>query len=365
MISSSATLSTPTSNPALTLSFIAISSSHSPSLNPIAIPSLAPTLSPTHIALKANSVTTSILAATAATSTPNLIAILAPNPTPVHIAVTSTTTNTFVTTTTANNPINTVVLITTATGEVPLLMFANDDDGNGTVTTAAASVLNKVAPTLQSPTTFRETPGSEQEDIASKRDIVAISTHIADIPLNMEPLRSVTVSAEVSEKIQYGDGNVKLIYEQYDEMFPILNGSISQKIIDDLYCLSFMMPDCKVRLSIHNPLEIRDLEVSGNKNLYVPERPEGTYQTLTAGSTYYIYVEQKEEQLRVDQEKMRKVAAGMQGATIRLDFGSRLNEETREESCSCLYGNPCVNEYGCNDWDNRSAISIKNGWKGF
>ena len=35
------------------------------------------------------------------------------------------------------------------------------------------------------------------------------------------------------------------------------------------------------------------------------------------------------------------------------------------ETCSCLYGNPCVDEYGCKDWANRFAIATKNGWKGF
>jgi hypothetical protein len=28
-------------------------------------------------------------------------------------------------------------------------------------------------------------------------------------------------------------------------------------------------------------------------------------------------------------------------------------------------GNPCVDEYNCADWGNRAAISQANGWKGF
>jgi hypothetical protein len=35
------------------------------------------------------------------------------------------------------------------------------------------------------------------------------------------------------------------------------------------------------------------------------------------------------------------------------------------ESCSCIYGNPCVDEYGCKDWYNRMDVAKKNGWKGF
>ena len=29
------------------------------------------------------------------------------------------------------------------------------------------------------------------------------------------------------------------------------------------------------------------------------------------------------------------------------------------ESCSCLYGNPCVDEYSCRDWTNRFAVASK------
>ena len=377
VISNLATFSIPTPNPALTPSFIAISSIHTPSLNPIPIPSSSPTVSPTDTAIKANSMATCISSATVPSSIPNLIAILTPNSTAVNTAATSTTTNT--TAVAVDVPINAVVIVTTAAGEAPPLVCANEDkilaDQNDSVTTSAASMSNTASTIIKLPTTFRKTLESEPEDILSRREVVAISsdeskgTHMADNPQNMQSFRSLNISSSVSteapEEIQYGDGNVKLIYEQYNEMFPMVEGSINQKIIDDLYCLSFMMPDCKVRLSVHNPIQIRELECSGCKNLYVPEKPEGTYQTLQAESTYYIYVEQKEEQLRLDQEKMRKVAAGMHGATIRLDFGNRLNEETREESCSCVHGNPCVNEYGCNDWNNRAAVSLKNGWKGF
>ena len=45
----------------------------------------------------------------------------------------------------------------------------------------------------------------------------------------------------------------------------------------------------------------------------------------------------------------------------------RDDESAQEDkaSCSCLFGNPCVNEYGCMDWANRFEVAKKNGWKGF
>lgn len=64
-------------------------------------------------------------------------------------------------------------------------------------------------------------------------------------------------------------------------------------------------------------------------------------------------------------EGMREDAAvgdsGRQGASEdRRDDG-----RNGLESCSCMYGNPCVDEYGCKDWDSRYAIARANGWKGF
>jgi len=36
----------------------------------------------------------------------------------------------------------------------------------------------------------------------------------------------------------------------------------------------------------------------------------------------------------------------------------------REEGCSCLFGNPCMESYTCADWQNRFDVAKKNGWKG-
>jgi len=34
-----------------------------------------------------------------------------------------------------------------------------------------------------------------------------------------------------------------------------------------------------------------------------------------------------------------------------------------KETCSCLYGNPCVDQYVCLDWNNRFEVAKKNGMK--
>lgn len=159
------------------------------------------------------------------------------------------------------------------------------------------------------------------------------------------------------------NGMVKLLYEQYNEEFPIVNGSTTQENVDEVYCLSFVMPNCLIHLSSLNPAEKRARDIAlAYEGMYVEENPRGVYQGLKVGETYYVYVEQEAEQLKRDQELMRQRAAADASkapAPLPKDDGRTM------ESCSCIYGNPCVDEYGCRDWNNRFAIATKNGWKGF
>jgi hypothetical protein len=159
------------------------------------------------------------------------------------------------------------------------------------------------------------------------------------------------------------NGLVTLIYEQYREKFPIVNGSTTQENIDEVYCLSFVMPNCLVHLSLHDPATKRQLEIDTKYDqLFLREEPRGVYHGLVDDNTYYVYVEQEAEQLARDQAMMKQRLAMDTNAfihPIKRDDGRNM------ESCSCVYGNPCVDEYGCKDWDNRFAIALKNGWKGF
>eukprot|EP01038_Epipyxis_sp_PR26KG_P007177 gene7177-9787_t len=194
-----------------------------------------------------------------------------------------------------------------------------------------------------------------------------IATVLVQVQETSTPLsiidRAVNIEEPISQPQIPQNGNVKLIYEQYDEEFPIINGSTTSANIDDVYCLSFVMPGCLIHLSIHSPPILRKLQEEGDIDIYIEENPKGTYLNLMVDQTYYVYVEQEAQQLARDQEKMRRLAAQSKnenkGSAIVREDGRNM------ESCSCIYGNPCVDEYGCKDWDNRYAIATKNGWKGF
>ncbi|KAG1687987.1 hypothetical protein DVH05_004506 [Phytophthora capsici] len=170
-------------------------------------------------------------------------------------------------------------------------------------------------------------------------------------------------AAEEVERLRKinGTGLVKLIYESYDELFAIENGSTTQANIDEVYCLSFMMPNCLVRLSQHPNPERFQREESGVFDSLVREDPQGTYHDLETDRTYYVVVEQEADQLRRDQEAAKALWDG----EIQKQKKTEKEDGRGFESCSCIYGNPCVDEYGCRDWHSRFAVATKNGWKGF
>lgn len=62
-----------------------------------------------------------------------------------------------------------------------------------------------------------------------------------------------------------------------------------------------------------------------------------------------------------------QVVQGMQQDLPEGEAGGDRRDDGRNglESCSCVYGNPCVDEYGCKDWHSRYAVAKANGWKGF
>lgn len=85
------------------------------------------------------------------------------------------------------------------------------------------------------------------------------------------------------------------------------------------------------------------------------EDPIGTFQDLLSDEKYYCIVIEDPVQYALDQQAMRE----REGTVVEDEGGGR------QEGCSCLYGNPCVDQYICKDWDNRYAVAKKNGWKGF
>jgi hypothetical protein len=197
-----------------------------------------------------------------------------------------------------------------------------------------------------------------------------ISTVIPPVQVTEAPVEQPVNAVPVPEPVAVvvlppQNGKVTLVYEQYNEPFEITNGSTTAENIDEVYCLSFVMPGCLIHLSNLNPQEKRQAVIDGNLDLFIEEIPRGTYHGLEVDKTYYVYVEQEAEQLARDQARMKQIANSMEGAKKTGDSVLTKDDGRVLESCSCIYGNPCVDEYGCKDWANRCAVATKNGWKGF
>ena len=62
-----------------------------------------------------------------------------------------------------------------------------------------------------------------------------------------------------------------------------------------------------------------------------------------------------DEDVAAEAKRVRKPYAGE----------AKIESKVRKEGCSCLYGNPCMDKYVCEDWNGRMEVAKKNGWKGF
>eukprot|EP00812_Abedinium_dasypus_P008883 NODE_2611_length_906_cov_384.884841.p1 GENE.NODE_2611_length_906_cov_384.884841~~NODE_2611_length_906_cov_384.884841.p1 ORF type:complete len:240 (-),score=69.03 NODE_2611_length_906_cov_384.884841:186-857(-) len=170
---------------------------------------------------------------------------------------------------------------------------------------------------------------------------------------------AATVAAEeaASERARLAalaNGEVTIRYYMYAEKFPIADHKLTVKVIDDVYCLSDVMPKCFIHLATK---EFGHDEA----RVYLHEDPPGTVHDLYAGEVYWCYVQQDPKQEERDLACMRK-RREVEGSTGPAKPGGRASEG---ESCSCIYGNPCVSELVCEDWHNRFDVAKKNGWKGF
>jgi len=152
-------------------------------------------------------------------------------------------------------------------------------------------------------------------------------------------------------------GVATLCYDTNIEQFPIQHGEITADDIDEVFCLTFVMPGCIIKLANVKT----DFKGSTLKHMmidpspYVAESSSGVFANLVDGMTYWVYV--VEDAFQEAQDRAKYMSSVIDE--------NKTQEIEREESCSCIEGNPCVNEYGCNNWHNRLAVAKANGWKGF
>eukprot|EP00605_Chrysophyceae_sp_TOSAG23-4_P002387 GSChrysophyteH1.ASY1.ANO1.2643.1 assembled CDS len=151
------------------------------------------------------------------------------------------------------------------------------------------------------------------------------------------------------------EGNVVIAYQMYNEEFPISQNSLTAERIDEDYALYDVMPGCKIKLSTIDSKRRTQYEVDhdGRQAPWVKEEPEGVFQELLAGETYYLICIEDPVQYAKDMQELNEKLEKM-------DKNTEAPKRT-QEGCSCLYGNPCQDPYVCLDWDNRWQVSLANG----
>ena len=92
---------------------------------------------------------------------------------------------------------------------------------------------------------------------------------------------------------------------------------------------------------------------------------ETTFTGLKPGDTYWIAILENEEEAAASEARAaasyaaREAERAAKPATLP---GGIVKE--RLEGCSCIEGNPCMDPYGCKDWNNRYDVAKANGWRG-
>ena len=76
------------------------------------------------------------------------------------------------------------------------------------------------------------------------------------------------------------NGEVVVVYQQYDDAFKIVDGELKGEVIDEEYCLSDVMPNCQIHLSVISPEEYTKCcnEIENFELKFVHEEPWGTFQ---------------------------------------------------------------------------------------
>jgi hypothetical protein len=162
------------------------------------------------------------------------------------------------------------------------------------------------------------------------------------------------------------EGMVVINYQMYNEQFPVSENTLTAARIDEDYGLTDVMPGCRIRLSNidSKARTLYENNHDGRPAPWVREEPEGTFRDLLAGETYYCIVFEDAAQYAKDMAELQKKRLETDADVTGAGVGAGATGP-RVEGCSCLFGNPCVDQYICKDWDNRCAVAKKNGWKGF
>jgi len=160
--------------------------------------------------------------------------------------------------------------------------------------------------------------GAEEEERKRQEEAEAEQRRRVEDEKNEEEQKKAKAEAAAEAerqriKKEKENGEVVLKYSMYKEKFPITGGMITAGEIDEMYCLSDAMPNCKIHLSVKSESEKYKMVSAGEICPYIFEDPIGTFHDLEAGEEYFVYVEEDETEFLKSLEKAKKNFAGVKG----------------------------------------------------
>jgi len=168
--------------------------------------------------------------------------------------------------------------------------------------------------------------------------------------------KKVRMEAEYQAMLaRRAEGTITCNYFMDDITIPVSKNSLTAEAINEEFGLYDVMPGCRILLSTIDSKARTSYENAhiGQVAPFVREDPIGTFQELLCDEKYFIIVKEDAKQYEKDMATQREKNIA--------DGKPEEEDGARAEGCSCLYGNPCVDQYICKDWDHRMEVAKKNG----
>lgn len=159
-------------------------------------------------------------------------------------------------------------------------------------------------------------------------------------------------SAAAAERARLANGSITVHYCDYHPVIKIVDGSTTAGAIDEELALTFVYARCEIHLT-QAPVKGNDWKTVDWSRLE-SRNSAGKFEGLVAGKEYWaVVIEDDKEKKRYMAEQAARATAFAKESASRAGGGVKEDRLLSLESCSCIEGNPCVDNNGCKDWSNR------------
>jgi len=183
--------------------------------------------------------------------------------------------------------------------------------GGATSATRSPTKLPQIASASPEKTTADAETAASAALAAAESEAAAAAAAAAAAEVAAAEAAAAAAAAEAEALRIASNGSVTLLYEMYKEPFEIIDGSIATAVVDETYCLSDVMPGCVIHLSKYDSRTRRAMEDDPTVSLsgLFLQEDQGRFLGMRKDESYHVVIEQQAEQLKRDQEMMKRRAS--------------------------------------------------------